>query len=208
MMTAMMTDRSNRLQIKSGDSRNHIKSSQTLNAHRLQGERIVQSADKAVGSDADADRCPAGNADITAGQRARPKARSRREHDPTQGNIIGEADLRSKAADCATIVLQRRTRSWSEDTIEYACRYDNKACRPRASAIQTARLDIGVSGRRCRQGKTKKRSDKGTANNESHRHGSPFIGILSDPSSRIEVAVPSHATRDSRMFLSTGRVCQ
>ena len=129
-MTAMMTNRSSRLQIKSGDGRNHIESSLTLNAHRLQCERIVQSADKAVGSDADADRRAAGNADITAGQRARPKARSRREHDPTQGNIIGEAELRSEAADRATIVLQRRTRGWSEDTIEHACRYDNKACRP------------------------------------------------------------------------------
>ena len=107
-MTAMITDRSNRLQIEPRHCRHDVEAGLALNAHRLESERVIESADKAVGSDANADRPPAGNADVTAGQCARANARSRREHDPTQGNIIGEADLRSEAADGAPIVLQRR----------------------------------------------------------------------------------------------------
>src|SRR5262249_37435766 len=101
-MTAMMTDRPNGLQIKPGDGCKHVESGLGFKPPRLEGERIVQSAAKAVGSDADADRRPTGNADITAGQRARAKARCCRQHNPAQRHIIGKTDLRSEAADSAT----------------------------------------------------------------------------------------------------------
>src|SRR6516165_6461046 len=74
-MTAMI-NRSNRLQIEPRHCRHDVEAGLALNAHRLESERVIESADKAVGSDANADRRPAGNAGITAGQRARANARS------------------------------------------------------------------------------------------------------------------------------------
>src|SRR5262245_2616365 len=162
-MTAMMTDRSDGLQIEPRHCRNDIETGLAFDANRLESERVVESADKTVGTDADADRRSARHADVTTGQRARPKARRRREHDPAQGHIIGESELSSEAAHSATIVRRRCARGRRENAIENARRYDNKACRPLAPTAQAARFDIGVSGRRCRQGKTKKRSDKGKA---------------------------------------------
>src|SRR4029079_10446127 len=71
---------------------------------------------------------------------------------------------------------------------EDARRYDNKACRPLAPTAQRARLDIGVSGRRCRQGKTKKRSDKCKASRESYRHGSPFLRNQAAPLADLKLS--------------------
>ena len=73
-MTAMMTDRSNGLQIKSRHCRDDVESGLALDAHRLESERVIESTDKTVRADADADRRSTGNANVTTGQRARANA--------------------------------------------------------------------------------------------------------------------------------------
>jgi len=73
-MTAMMTDRSNGLQIEPRHGRDDVETGLALDAHRLESERIVESTDKTVRADADADRRSTRNANVTTGQRARAKA--------------------------------------------------------------------------------------------------------------------------------------
>ena len=73
-MTAMMADRSNGLQIEPRHCRDDVETGLALEAHRLESERAVESTDKTVRADTDADRRATGNADVTTGQRARAKA--------------------------------------------------------------------------------------------------------------------------------------
>lgn len=73
-MTAMMTDRSNGLQIKPRHGRDDVETGLALEAHRLESERVVESTDKTVRADADADRRSTRNANVTTGQRAGAKA--------------------------------------------------------------------------------------------------------------------------------------
>ena len=73
-MTAMMADRSNGLQIEPRHCRDDVETGLALEAHRLESERVVESTDKTVRADADADRRSTRNANVTTGQRARAKA--------------------------------------------------------------------------------------------------------------------------------------
>ena len=71
-MMAVTTDRCCRPQIKSRHRGHDIEAGLTLQAQRLQGERVVEPSDKTIGTAANAYGRTGRGTDITAGQRARP----------------------------------------------------------------------------------------------------------------------------------------
>jgi hypothetical protein len=167
--------RDNRLQIEPGYGGDDIESDLALDAHRLKGKCIVEPAYEAVRSNADTDCCSSRSADISASQRTCADARGRGEDGPSKAYVIGKPDLGSKTANNAPIILDWRAGGRPEDAIECTRRHDDKAFRPRASAAQHARLNIGVGRCRRRQGKSKKRGGgEGGASSSSHQHGIPF----------------------------------
>src|SRR5215475_8340280 len=135
-------------QTDAGHGSDDIESRLALDADRLQGERIVEPADEAVRAGADADRGSRRSADKSAGERALPDPRRRREHRPGQTDFVGEADLRPEARNIRLVKLRRRAARRRKDTVENARREYNVASRPRASAAQHAYLDIGLRRRR------------------------------------------------------------
>src|SRR5262245_47657044 len=103
-----LTDGLHRTQLEAGHGGDDIESGLALDADRLQGERIAEPADEAVRADANADRGSRRSADISAGERALPDPRRRREHGPSQADVVGEADLRSEARNIRLVKLRRR----------------------------------------------------------------------------------------------------
>src|SRR5262245_16102794 len=113
-----LADGLHRTQLEPGHRGDDIEPGLTLDADRLQGEGIIQPADETIRADADADRGSRRSADKSAGERARPDPRRRRKHGPGQADVIGEADLRSKARNVRLVKLRWRAARGRKDTVE------------------------------------------------------------------------------------------
>lgn len=153
-MTAVVADGRHGMQIESGYRGDDIDPGPAFDADRLKGEGVAESADKAVGRSTDTERRSTGSADISASERTWSYPRRGREDGPSQGQIIGDANLCSEPLHGALVVLCRSAARGREDAIERARRKDDIACGARASAVQQTCFDICVCGRR-RQGKAK-----------------------------------------------------
>src|SRR5690242_10210374 len=127
-MTIVMNGHPDRIQFKLGCRCDQVETGLALETDRLQGERVA-AADQAVGADADTDCRSGGHPAIDARQCARSYARSRRENDPSQSDVIAEADLRADAVNGGLIVLSRAPSARGENAIERLIRYDDVACR-------------------------------------------------------------------------------
>lgn len=173
-MMPVAADWSFRPQLKSRYRGNDIEAGLTLQTQWLQGERIVEPADQAVGTPADAHDRTGRGADITAGQRGWPDTRGQREDRPTENGFIAKSGLSSEALHAGLIVLRRANRR-REDAIECARRKDDETGVSRAMAAQLASLDIRVRGRGHRaDSKAKKRRSDRRASNKFERHDIPF----------------------------------
>src|SRR5262249_31544593 len=114
----------------------------TFDADWLKRKRVVEPADQAIGTGADADCRAARNTNISPVQCARPHARGGRKDGPGQCYVVCEPDLRTEASNVTLIILGRSTARGREHAVERARRKDNISCRPRASTAQHAHLNV------------------------------------------------------------------
>lgn len=94
----------------------------------------MRTTDETVSANSDSHRSPGGNPSVSARQATRPDVRGWREDDPSQGDLIAEANLDPEAVDGGLIILDRTTVGWRENATEWLSRNDDKRGRAGTSA--------------------------------------------------------------------------
>src|SRR5580698_11642252 len=137
-----------RTQFQAFKSGGDVQTDLTLQAQRLQRDRIVGTADQHVASGTDANRGAALRAGIVAGEIAGPQAPDRRKHAPGKRGFLGDAEIDADFTNCRDVTVFRHAVD-TQHAAEIGDGADDEADAGPAAAFEHADLDafrlLGIS---------------------------------------------------------------
>ena len=148
----------------------------TLQAQRLQRDRIVGAADQQVGADADTRRGVGAHTAEMTGKRTAANPMARRVHDPRETGFRGGAQIETEALDVRNVRLRRRTGVAAEHTLHFGGRADHVTDIGAAMAFENAGLNLlGLSAR---DGRNQRHGGHGEKFWEVHGIELHFLGAV------------------------------
>src|SRR5262249_31971308 len=106
--SALITFLTSRPEFQTLEPGGDVEADLTLQAQRLQRDRVVGAADQPIAAATDANRCAALRAGIIAGEITRPEPVDRRVDGPGQRGFLGDAEIEPNLADGRDVAVLRK----------------------------------------------------------------------------------------------------